>query len=368
MKIIGIIAEFNPFHNGHAYCIKKAREMTGADFVIVIMSGDYVQRGEPAIMDKYIRTKTALKNGADLVFELPTALASGSAQYFARGAVSLLHHLGCVDHIVFGSESGNLEFLSAENPTTPNDILGSEYLKALHFFQSSITPVLLKRIGTDYHDPENTADTDFGKICSATYLRKELLASSERISMLVPEESAKDYLTYAKENHFLGFDSMSDLLFYKLNELQSIGYADYFDVYEDLSCKIAQNLGKYVSASDFRMVLKSKDLAFSHISRALLHIVLNITKEDISILQNQNYCPFLRILGFRKDSIKLLGLIKESCSRPLISKLADAPSYLSPETLAILRKDISASHLYHRLSQKNAACIQNEYRRQIIIV
>lgn len=367
MKIIGIIAEFNPFHNGHAYCIKEAKEMTGADYVIVVMSGDYVQRGEPAIMDKYIRTKTALHNGADLVFELPTALASGSAQYFARGAVSLLHHLGCVNHIVFGSESGNLEFLSAGNPTTPNDILGAEYLKALQFFQSSITPVLLKRLGTDYHDPENAVDTEYGKICSATYLRQKLFTSSD-ISMLAPEDSVKDYLSYADKNHYLSFDSISDLLFYKLNELQGEGYAKFFDVYEDLSCKIALNLEQYVSACEFRFLLKSKDIAFSHISRALLHILLNITKEDIANLQELDYCPFLRILGFRKDRIQLLGIIKESCSRPLISKLADAASYLSPEALSILKKDISASHLYRRLSQKNAACIQNEYRRSIIIV
>ena len=367
MKIVGIIAEFNPFHNGHAYCIKKAKEITGADYVIVVMSGDYVQRGEPAIMNKYIRTKTALLNGVDLVFELPTALSCGSAQYFARGSVSLLHHLGCVDNIVFGSESGNLEFLSTGNPTTPNDILGSEYLKALQLFHSNITPVILPRIGTDYHDLEHEKATDYGKICSATYLRKKLFLSYD-IAGLVPETSCNDYMTYAENNRYLDFDSLSDLLFYKLNELQGKGYADFFDVYEDLSCKIALNLEKYVSATEFRMMLKSKDIAFSHLSRALLHIVLNITKEDITILQEMNYCPFLRILGFRKDSIKLLSLMKENCSRPLISKLADAPSHLSTEALSVLKKDISASHLYNRLAQKNAACIQNEYRRQIIII
>ena len=112
MKITGIIAEYNPFHNGHLYQIRKARESTGADYIIVVMSGNHMQRGTPALIDKYSRAKMALSGGADMVIELPTCYATASAEYFAMGAISILNQLGCVDSVCFGSESGDITMLS----------------------------------------------------------------------------------------------------------------------------------------------------------------------------------------------------------------------------------------------------------------
>ena len=213
MKVTGIITEYNPFHNGHKYHIEEAKRVTGADYVIAVMSGNFVQRGTPAMIDKYNRTRMALNNGADIVFELPVCYATGSAEYFALGAVSLLDRLGVVDYLCFGSECGDIALIKdaaellvkasaplEENLTVlmkegltypaararavkeylactgqaekygnitrlleePNNILGIEYVKALYECSSSITPVTIKRQSSHYHDTE-LADTE-GKI------------------------------------------------------------------------------------------------------------------------------------------------------------------------------------------------------------
>ena len=201
MKITGIIAEYNPFHNGHLYQIKKARELTGADYIIVVMSGNLTQRGTPALIDKYSRAQMALSGGADLVIELPACYATASAEYFAMGAISILNQLGCVDSICFGSENGNIAMLTkianalvsesedfvqalknnlkngdtypvARNAALaetisgitsydtilgfPNNILGIEYIKALIRQNSSIKPYTNLRIGADYHSSFHT--------------------------------------------------------------------------------------------------------------------------------------------------------------------------------------------------------------------
>lgn len=198
MKTVGLITEYNPFHNGHLYHIEKAKELTGADRVIVIMSGDYVQRGTPAVLSKHSRAHMALLNGASVVLELPVCYSCASAEFFAKGAVSVLDGLGCIDALCFGSECGNLEhltsiahLLSAEPETyrhhlqsslkngmsfpaarchalkkmtgdayasqilsDPNNILGIEYLKALKKLNSPIVPFTLKREFSGYHDTE----------------------------------------------------------------------------------------------------------------------------------------------------------------------------------------------------------------------
>lgn len=230
MNILGIIAEFNPLHTGHEYLIRRLRRKTGADFCVVVMSGDYVQRGEPAFFSKALRTKAALLSGADLVLELPLSVSTGSAEYFAEGAVSLLERLGCVTHIGFGSESGDIDAfrlagkLLSEEPDdyrrllqrnlkdgmsypkarfealsaclaiqnagavlalmdAPNNILGAEYCKALYKLHSSMIPVTVKRLGAGYHDGlvssdrERTADDSAdSRYASASGLREAFLS------------------------------------------------------------------------------------------------------------------------------------------------------------------------------------------------
>lgn len=232
MKTVGLITEYNPFHNGHLYHMEKAREITGADRVVVVMSGNFMQRGTPAITDKFTRADMALSEGADLVLELPAVYATGSAEYFALGAVSLLEKLGCVDCLCFGSECGDIsllqetgEFLQKETPeyqrtlkehlqkglsypaartlaltaafptvsdskdlqtvlTEPNNILALEYLKALQTLNSSIIPYTIKRMGADYNASALTQ-----QFSSATAIRNSLLKTTKNLE---PAKIRKD--------------------------------------------------------------------------------------------------------------------------------------------------------------------------------
>lgn len=413
MTVCGIIAEFNPFHNGHAYLFSEARRITNADYLIIMMSGDYVQRGEPACMDKYSRTKAALSAGADAVFELPVCIATGSAQYFARGAVAALNALGVVDYLCFGSESGDIEELYQKTRLTesesgyasrdlPNNILAVEYLKALDYFHSPIKPVTVKRHGNDYND----ITIKEGEFCSAAAVRNLLESQSENfadinnyssntgkdisgnpsgtlsvslhddvsnlLTGLIPNYAIQIMQNYYKTHHYLTFDSLSDLLFYKLmlEQNQDKNFSDYFDIYDDLANKIRTAFSgiRPTSASAFRNILKSKDIALSHISRALLHIVLEISKTDVELMQQYNYCAYLRPLGYHRDADTLRKSIKEQADRPILSKLADASKSLNEEQLTMLKKDISASDLYQQISvtPKMTAMIPGEYRQPIL--
>lgn len=409
MKTVGIIAEYNPLHNGHGYQLARAKELTGADYVIVILSGDFTQRGIPALIDKYTRTEMALCAGADLVLELPVCFATGSAEFFASGAVSLLDGLG-VDYLCFGSESGDLETLEhisrilAAEPSdfkcslsehlqkgmsfpaarnlaleehlasagqndavsriknglleAANNILGVEYLKAMHRLDSTMQAVTLLREGSGYLD-----DTlAHGSFCSALAVRKWLLSGKD-ISALKPflPESSLELLSKASsQNSLLSEDDFSSLLFYRLLALHSEGYTAFADVSQALSDKITGNLFSFQSWSQFCGILKSRDLTYTRISRCLLHILLDIRVQE-------KVAPYARILGFKEASKPLFGSLK-SGKIPLIAKLADAGNLLSDTALSILEQDIFTAHVYDSIAaQKKGGPIQNEYRRQIII-
>lgn len=412
MTVCGVIAEFNPFHNGHAYLLEQARLLTRADYLIVVMSGDYVQRGEPACMDKYCRTKAAVSAGADAVFELPVTIATGSAEYFARGAVAALDALGVVDYLCFGSESGDLKELrelagkpfcpnhsrraksSPGEPAgagLPNNILAVEYLRALNDFHSSIRPVTVKRQGAGYHDIETQEET----LCSAAALRPLLRSLSDAslpygafrypvsrestkaetlhmLSRFVPEYTVPMIGEYYDSRRYLEFRSVSDLLFYHFMRNPSENLTEYFDIYDDLADKIQNALFQKRPADllEFRNSLKTKDIAMTHISRALLHILLGIRKTDIELLKSNNYCAYLRLLGFCREASPLMNAVKYASKRPVITKLADAKNSLLPEQFSLLEKDIAASDLYQQLSliKKEAAVFPGEYRQPVIII
>lgn len=386
MKVCGIIAEFNPFHNGHAYLLQQARQLTDADYIVAVMSGDYIQRGEPAFLDKFVRTRIALQCGCDLVLELPLLSATGSAEYFARGSVAILNQLGVVDYLVFGSESGNPATADPNKLLPPNDILGMEYQKALSYFHSSIKALPVLRIGTGYHDETNVS----GSICSASYLRaqyhsinaeslfqplsapvqnKDRTATTflQNNAPFIPQTASNCLQDYFARSNPVFYDDFSSLLYYQLLCKETTGFSEYFDVYPDLSEKIKANLEHFEDITSFRQILKSKDISFAHISRSLLHILLQITKEEEDITRANNYCPYLRPLGFRRDASSLLGSIKKNCPMPLLAKLADSNEILSSEQQLLLEHSLRVSHLYQKIAQKKNAVIPNEYRRPIII-
>lgn len=411
MKTVGIIAEYNPFHNGHAYQIAAAKRMTGADYCIVVMSGDFVQRGAPAFMDKYARTQAVLANGADLVLELPVCYALGSAEYFASGAVALLDKLGVTDTLCFGSECGDITLLSefaaklsgeddkfkhvldrqlrrglsypnARNAALqasaphlnnhmhvlmqPNNILAIAYCKALSNRGSSIQPYTVSRAGASYHDA--SLDNTF---CSALAIREAVAASGRPsdVQALMPRTSYEILASGYGRTCPVFSDDISLPLHYQLLSEQSCGFEKYADIDETLSDRIIKKLPTYRRFTDFCEQLKTKNRTYTRIARSLIHIVLRIEKADLERYQSEDYIYYARMLGFREEAKPLLGAIKDKGSIPLLSKLADADTLLSANGRRMLDMDIYASHVYNSLLQhKFTDCpdLACEYKRKII--
>lgn len=406
--ITGIIAEYNPFHKGHAYQIEQARLLTGCDFLVVVMSGDYVQRGAPAVFDKYTRTRMALACGADLVLELPVACSCASAEFFASGAVSLLDGLGCVDFLCFGSESGDLQSLMAparilakESPAfqealrrglslglsfpaarkeafractsdpdildLPNNILGIEYLKALLQRESTIKPVTVKREGQGYHD--TLLDSGFA---SASGIRR-FLKQEEDLRSAVPalENSLPEPVMEILKGtpaHTLPVweEDFSMLLRYELLRQSASDLTRYADISPDLGRRLKNCADKFSSFSEFAALVKTKDVTYTRITRALFHILLNLTEEDT---RKSVSMPYARILGFRKDHSRILGLLKKNSRIPIIPKAADYKNYLTPDLQLLFEKDLFAANLYETIAAaKQKRAFLHDLKRSPVIL
>lgn len=392
MKIVGIIAEYNPFHKGHAFHLAQARRITGADYVLVVMSGNYVQRGIPAMFDKYLRAEAALRNGADLVLELPLCTATGSAEYFSYGAVSLLNAGRIVTDLCFGSECGDLFLLKrpaeilAEEPEAyrqllrqqlksgtpypkaralalkqydpsipdglleqPNNLLGLEYLKALNKTGSTICPHTIPRIGAGYHGQHVTA----GEPASASGIRLALLKSggvfTESICTQLP---SREIYRSCDGKSPVTEDAFSLLLLEKLRRIQGEALTQYFDVTEELSNRIWNCLDDFSSFSQFTDLLKTRNLTRTAVSRALLHILLDI--------KGYRSAETFRVLGFRKDAAVLLRRLSEEGCLPLIT--SPAGEHLPPDWLYADRLYESVRSLLHHQPY------QNEYRRKMLVI
>ncbi|WP_167956733.1 nucleotidyltransferase [Anaerosporobacter faecicola] len=415
MKIVGLITEYNPFHNGHAYHIQKSKEITGADYVVVVMSGNYVQRGTPAIIDKYTRTQMALSHGADLVFELPTLFATASAEIFAFGAIAILEGLGIIDSICFGSECGDLVLLSSiadlmvhetsefkeilQNRlrsglsfpiarkealiafapslgiteeqmnsvlSSSNNILGMEYLKALSRISSSIQPYTLVREGSGYHDL--SIDTSYS---SASALRKCLTQSTDKapLQQHMPA-AAYDILQKAiqvkapiDENDF------SDILFYQLHSQSPEKLATYLDMNVDLANRISSLSLQYHSFQGLAEAMKSKQYTRTRINRILLHILLQLHNEDLVTYAPDTNMPYARLLGFRHSSSFLLKTIHKTGRIPVITKVADAKARITTTQYDLFQKDLFATHLYNQIVYtKFHHVLPDEYRQGPVII
>lgn len=411
MKVTAIIAEYNPFHNGHLYHLNTARSLTDSEYSIVLMSGNYTQRGYPAIMDKYRRAQMALTCGADLVLELPLPYAAGSAEYFATGALALLDRLGVVDSLCFGSECGSitplqeLAMLLNEEPedytqalrnrlkaglsfpvarsqalassctgselscdliNSPNNILGIEYIRALLRENSSILPVTVKRAGSGYNDSILS-----GSHSSALAIRTSLFDTASLTSTRnqVPEPVFRQMEACFNQCFPISPDDFSLLLQYSLLQADGASLAHYWDVTPELSNRIHNLLPDYTSFTAFCGALKTKDLTYTRISRSLLHILLGITDSLMERYARTGHAPYARILGFRKSAGPLLSSIKRNTSVPCITKLADASSYLPPENYSLLQKEITASHIYESvISHKFHSSPKQECSRQILLL
>lgn len=409
MKITGIIAEYNPFHNGHRYQIQKARQITGADYIIVVMTGNFTQRGTPALIDKYSRAKMALMGGADMVLELPVCFATGSAEYFASGAIALLNQLGCVDSICFGSECGDIVPLKnvahalvnetddykkilkskLKNGSTypvarnaalaetmdgfipydmvlgfPNNILGIEYIKALIRQNSSIEPFTNQRIGSDYHS-YRLAEA----FSSAISIRQSLFMKDD-LELVRPQLPSATYQVMEEDFHktFPVFDAdFSSMLKFKLLLEREKGFTEYMDVTKAISDKLVRNTFKMQGFDEFCDLLKTKDLTYARISRCLSHILLDIYAEEVAQYMDSGIVFYARALGFNENAAPLSKAIKKNASIPLITKTTSAPANLYPLGRKQFEHDVHAAHIYECIAgTKYHAGMRDEYRRQMV--
>lgn len=405
MKIVGLITEYNPFHAGHLYHMQQARELTGADYCVVLMSGSFVQRGEPAIFDKYLRTKTALLAGADLVLEIPVAFSTASAHEFAAYGVALLSAIG-VDAVVFGSECGQIEILkqaayalnyeSAEFQerlrkglkagltypqarakalemedtwasvlSSPNNILGIEYLRAAEDLHSLMEFYTISRKGSGYHE-DTLADANFPSASAIRgIIRNSLSKDKDLLDILASHLPAVTHPAYTGAVPVF-VDDFSELLNAAILQMQAT-----FSI-ADLSPELAARLAKppYFPLSFEKRIqaLKTRQLTYTRVSRALLHLALGMREEDISRWKDEGYALYARILGFRRQSSPLLSCLHKKSSIPLITKMADASQSLAPSALALLEQEVYASHLYQTVRMKRSGVFQNEYTEGLVFI
>lgn len=404
MKIAAIICEYNPFHNGHAYHIKKTKEETGADYIIALMSGNYVQRGTPAIMEKHLRTRMALENGADLVIELPLYFSCASAPYFALGSTALLNQLGIIDVLSFGSECGNIEllyeiadFLSDHDEDIskktadyvglghpypkarelalknfcfhdnwmpvlkePNNILGLEYIKSLIHLKSSIQPFCISRKGSSHH--ENILHSS---ISSATSIRNQL-EHCTNISFVFPQvpTSCQSLLKeHFKKDFPILSDDFSAIL--KAAFISNHTFTNFWEISSDFQNTMKKHYRPNISYTQFITSCKSRNLTWTRISRNLLHIMLGITEKHRYIIKKHNFLLYYQILGFRKESSFLIAQIKEKCSLPMIRHLNPWKDTLSSDLLSLLDTERKANLLYQMILGEKFNCIWKD--EQIIV-
>lgn len=457
MKTLGIIAEYNPFHNGHLYQIQKAKELTKADCVVVVMSGDFVQRGAPAWTDKYLRAKMALHSQVDLIFEIPVVYSVSSAEAFALAGVSLLTSLGFVDMLCFGSECGDIsklqkaaDFLqqppecfhtaitsytasglsfpiarkqafldcypvAAQKDGTltdsandfaaildsPNNILAIEYLKAIKTCQSHLTPITIKRSDAGYHNTDLDRHT---QLASASAIRQSFCTTSDTLTSKeqdtttmtdkpAPLISNGDLLAQIQlyfpdavycimqkeQNHFpITENAFSDLLYYRLCHL-SESDKDILDMSEELFFRIRKELASYTDYLSFIEKVKTKQYTYTRVSRVLLHLLLDITKEDLLLTKQDSFpfVPYARLLGFSKEKSAYL---RYDTKIPVITKPADGMAqirdfYKDSDTayvqtaLTLYEKDLFASNLYSRVQSRVLKCaLIDEYHQKPVIV
>ncbi len=375
MKSIGIIAEYNPFHNGHLYHLKTIKEKYPDYTIILVMNGNFTERGDITIIDKWKRTTIALDLGIDLVIELPYPFATQSADYFSYGAITILEKLK-VDKVIFGSESDNIEDLELiaktqiNNPefdklvkiyskfgnnyptalslaledlagkkiSTPNDLLGISYIKTIIKNNYQIKAETIKRIN-NYH--EKDLNTTFS---SATSIR-EALKRRESIQNHVP----KEVLSHLNNLHFL--DDYFEILKYKI--ITTPDLTIYQTVDEGIDKNLKKAINNATSIDSLIKLVKSKRYTYNKISRMLIHILCNFTKEKANLFKEISY---LRILGFNDKGRTYLNTIKKDIDLPIISKI-------TKEQDPMLTFEFETTKIYDIINNKNL--IKKEFERII---
>ncbi|KYD08131.1 nucleotidyltransferase [Heyndrickxia sporothermodurans] len=380
MNSTGLIVEYNPFHNGHFFHVEEARKRTDADVIIAVMSGNFLQRGEPAIISKWARAKMALQAGVDIVVELPYAFAVQHAETFAYGSINILHALKC-NSFCFGSESGNInEFSDAidliENhrveyeafvkelmktgvsyPTSlsqsmkkiypdhknyidlakPNNILGFHYMQINNTLQSPMRAFTIKRKNANYHDEEFSSST----IASATSIRKATFEANQSINGIeqyVPKTTSNVLQEYYNDYQtFHNWEMYWPYLQYRLLSIEETDLANIYEIEEGIEHRLKRYAKDAVSFHDFMQRVKTKRYTWTRIQRMCVHILTNTKKSEM--LRHHNHIEYIRLLGMTERGRMYLSQIKKDIDVPLISKI----SAISSELLEL---DIRASNIY----------------------
>ena len=387
-NVVGIIAEYNPFHNGHAYHLEKSKELAKADYVIAVVSGNFVQRGNVSLINKWDKANMALAEGADLVIELPTVYSISSAENFAYGAVKILSSLNIVDYIAFGTETDNINILekcadilyrqpqkfvnllnhelskglsfpkARENAllmylndirtysnvlSSPNNILAIEYLKALKRLKSHIRPIAIKRKGSGYNELEIT-----NNFASATAIRKKIIDNKPAgISKLMPSNSYRVLYNSIQKGHFVkDITSFEKEILYVLRKMNLKEIANLPDVTEGLEHAIKNAASSCNTIEEFMNIIKTKRYTNTRIQRILLYALLGITKDDMK--NSMKVQPYIRVLGMNNKGKDLISVI--SRSNPNLNIITSVKKYIdsnpNKNLLNMLNIDINATNTY----------------------
>ncbi|MFC0271175.1 nucleotidyltransferase [Metabacillus herbersteinensis] len=397
MKALGVVVEYNPFHNGHLYHLQQSVKETDADAVVAVMSGNFLQRGEPALVSKWTRTKMALLGGVDVVVELPYAFATQKAEIFASGAVSLLESLKC-DSLCFGSELGEIEpFLHTyehiqnhldsynklikENMklgvsypkasslafqeiatnqqvidlSLPNNILGFHYVKAMIVQKTMMKPATIKRTAAGYHDQSFSSAT----IASATSIRKALFSNDEQslTKNFVPETTWSCLDDYNRTNTILhNWEHYFQLLKYKIVTMSKQQLLEIYEMEEGLENRVATSIQNATSFQEFMEKLKTKRYTWTRLQRLCTHLLTNTTKQQMKSVETDVKAPYIRLLGMSQKGQHYLNTVKKDLDVPLIAKLSSLENHL-------LDLDIKAAQTYQMVFTEplRSKLLQKEY-------
>lgn len=385
--VLGIIAEYNPFHNGHLYHLLKSKEETKANYTIAVIGGNFTQRGESSLIDKWTKAEMAIANGIDLVIELPTIYSTSSAENFADGAIKILNSLKIVDNLSFGTETEDLNKLNiisnvlfnepkefkiildeklqkgisfpkareeaisqylndnsyASLMSSPNNILAIEYLKALKKHKSKINPIAIPRKDAGHLTLDYT-----GEVTSATAIRKLVKENDlKHIKKFLTPASYTILMEEIKKGHFVSDISLfENIMIYNLRNMSLEEIANLPDVSEGLENLIKKAANSCNTINEFINIVSSKRYTETRIRRILLYSLLKITKKDMTL--SKKYTPYVRVLGFNDNGKKLISQISKANPKlNIITSVKKFTDVNTNKTLSnMLNKDIYATNVY----------------------
>lgn len=385
MRTVGIVCEYNPFHNGHLNHMKRAAAQPDGEFVVCVMSSDFLQRGEPAILPKNLRAESAILNGADLVFELPSVFSCSSAEFYASSAVQMMGRLGIVDSIVFGSEDNNIDFLKkiatvlVEEPKEfkallknhlntgisfakarsmslseylnnidaskiaegSNNILGIEYIKSIIREQLPINPVSVPRIAEEYKN-----DYIAGKYPSATAIRHSIMEKGlESVKEFLPSPTFDLLNNFYTDSNFINLELLKDAIFYRIAALSASELSEYHGVSEGFENRLKSSLSSSSTIKGFIETCATKRYPKTRIARILIHILLDLKKDEAESIWEKGPM-YARLLAASKKGMSLIPVLERNSSIPVFTSLKPFYKNARPSWKTILDYEQKASDIY----------------------